>query len=348
MNDFDDSGALILCVEDERDLRGDIIEELEAAGYRTIGAGDGHAALKMLETHKPDLVLCDITMPGLDGFGVMREVRNKRPDMADVPFLFLTALAGRADVIQGKAAGADDYLVKPIDYDILLATVRARLAQVHRIRRNIDAEITETRRELAAAVLERSEHAVALVASTLDRMAAGFVLADPNLAIVQTNSTAAEILEEADGVSQRGGKLAGVSAQTLRRTFAEVIENGRPGQALALERPYRRPLLAQISLFSKDDPARLALVLLDPDRQPRLSSEVAIKMYGLTPTEAKLAIALAGGKRTDELAEDFSIAATTISFHLQNLFRKTQTTRQSDLVALMLRSALPVEAGQPA
>lgn len=343
MNDFDDSGALILCVEDETDLRCDIIEELQAAGYRTIEAGGGRAALALLEEHRPDLVLCDVTMPGLDGFGVMREVRTKRPDMADVPFLFLTALAGRADIIQGKTAGADDYLVKPIDYDILLATVRARLAQVHRIRRNIDAEIAETRRELAAAVLDSSWEAVALVASTLDRMAAGFVLADASLEVVQANGTASEIMVEADGIGLRGGKIAGVSAQTLRRIFAEIIQSNGKGQALALERPYRRPLLCQISLFSKD-PARLALLLLDPDRQPRLSSDVAIKMYGLTPTEAKLAIALAGGKRTDEIAEDFSIAATTISFHLQNLFRKTQTTRQSDLVALMLRSALPVEA----
>lgn len=343
MNDFDDSGALILCVEDEDDLRNDIVEELQAAGYRTMEAGDGYVALAILAEQKPDLVLCDITMPGLDGYGVMRELRTKRSDMADVPFLFLTALAGRADVIQGKAAGADDYLVKPIDYDIMLATIRSRLAQVHRIRRNIDVEIAETRRGLAAAIVERSQEAVALVASTLDRMAAGFVLVEPALELVQANATARAIFEEADGVSLRGGKLAGVSAQTLRRLFVEMVEQGKSGRAIALERPYRRPLLAQVSVFSSE-PARLALVLLDPDRQPVLSSEVAIQMYGLTPTEAKIAIALAGGKRTDEIADDFSIAATTISFHLQNLFRKTQTTRQSDLIALMLRSALPAEA----
>ena len=86
----------------------------------------------MLANHRPDLVLCDITMPGLGGYDVLKAMREKG-GLADVPFIFLTALADRNDVLVGKQAGADDYLVKPIDYEILLATVAARLNQVARV-----------------------------------------------------------------------------------------------------------------------------------------------------------------------------------------------------------------------
>jgi DNA-binding response OmpR family regulator len=71
-------------------------------------------------------------MPGIGGYDVLKALREQG-DMSDVPFIFLTALAERNDVLTGKQAGADDYLVKPIDYEILLATISARLDQVARV-----------------------------------------------------------------------------------------------------------------------------------------------------------------------------------------------------------------------
>ena len=91
----------ILCVEDEDDLRGDIAEELETANYRVLQAANGSEALTLLEKHRPDLVLCDITMPGLGGYDVLNALR-KQGGMEDVPFIFLTALAERNDVLTGK------------------------------------------------------------------------------------------------------------------------------------------------------------------------------------------------------------------------------------------------------
>ena len=73
-------------------------------------------------------------MPGMDGYQVLETVRQRRRDLGDVPFVFLTALNQRAEVISGKRSGADDYLVKPIDFDLLLASIDARIAQARRIR----------------------------------------------------------------------------------------------------------------------------------------------------------------------------------------------------------------------
>ncbi|MGF1630824.1 MAG: response regulator [Kiloniellaceae bacterium] len=126
--------ARILCVEDEEDLRKDIVEELRDAGYSMLEAGNGKAALEVIAKGKPDLILCDISMPGMGGYELLEEIRANHPEHCDVPFIFLTALADRSHIMMGKKLGADDYLTKPVDYELLLATVEARLEHAARLK----------------------------------------------------------------------------------------------------------------------------------------------------------------------------------------------------------------------
>jgi DNA-binding response OmpR family regulator len=125
--------AKILCIEDEADLRSDIAEELEDAGYRVLQAGNGHEGLREILRSRPDLVVSDITMPGLDGYGLLKELREKHAEFAEMPFIFLSALADRKDEIQGVKLGADDYLTKPVDFEIMLTRVEASLRQAMRV-----------------------------------------------------------------------------------------------------------------------------------------------------------------------------------------------------------------------
>lgn len=127
-------GATILCVEDEEGLRKDIVEELREAGYEPIEAENGKIALEAIIAKKPDLVLCDISMPVMGGYELLEEIKANHPERYDLPFVFLTALADRSHVVMGKKLGADDYLTKPVDYEMLLATVEARLEQAERIK----------------------------------------------------------------------------------------------------------------------------------------------------------------------------------------------------------------------
>jgi DNA-binding response OmpR family regulator len=125
--------ATILCVEDEVMLLEDLKEELEDAGYRVLSAENGKAALDILGEQRPNLILCDMMMPQMDGAALLKEIRSNHRKLNDVPFIFLTAKATRDDLIEGKRLGVDDYLTKPVDYDLLLATVEASLAQIERI-----------------------------------------------------------------------------------------------------------------------------------------------------------------------------------------------------------------------
>ncbi|MFN3076835.1 MAG: putative bifunctional diguanylate cyclase/phosphodiesterase [Alphaproteobacteria bacterium] len=125
--------AKILCIEDEAPLRRVIAAELRDAGYETLEASNGREGLDVIREHRPDLVLCDISMPIMNGYEALTELRDLDTDYADVPVIFLSALTDRRDFIMGRQLGVDDYLTKPVDMDLLLATVASRLQRVRKM-----------------------------------------------------------------------------------------------------------------------------------------------------------------------------------------------------------------------
>jgi len=129
--------ATILCIDDETLLREDIVEELEDEGYMVLQASDGHEGLKQILSHRPDLVICDITMPRKNGYELLKEVRGEHGISAEMPFIFLSALADKEHVVAGLKLGADNYMTKPVDFDVLRVKVKACLRQVDRIRTTV-------------------------------------------------------------------------------------------------------------------------------------------------------------------------------------------------------------------
>lgn len=117
----------ILCIEDEADIRELIVEELSFEGYEVLQAVDGQQGLNMIVSEKPDLVICDISMPRLTGYEVLSTLRLKHEELAGIPFIFLSALSQSIEVEVGYQFGADDYLTKPVDFDELQRRVKAAL-----------------------------------------------------------------------------------------------------------------------------------------------------------------------------------------------------------------------------
>jgi len=118
----------ILIIEDNVDIRESSAEILELSGYGVMQAPDGKVGVDLALQHVPDLILCDIMMPEMDGFGVLYLLR-KNPETATIPFIFLTAKAERVDIRKGMEMGADDYLTKPFDDMELLVAVESRLTK---------------------------------------------------------------------------------------------------------------------------------------------------------------------------------------------------------------------------
>ncbi|AJW47343.1 MULTISPECIES: response regulator transcription factor [Ralstonia] len=119
----------ILCIEDDVETAELITEELAEHGYTVITANDGESGLAMLLREAPDLVLCDVGMPGMTGFELLEQLRTLAPRYAEIPFVFLTAMAQRDSELRGRRLGADDYVTKPVDFEILMSIVQTRLAR---------------------------------------------------------------------------------------------------------------------------------------------------------------------------------------------------------------------------
>lgn len=113
----------ILIIEDEDPIRLNIMDLLDAENYNVISATDGVKGVQLARDHHPDLIVCDIMMPELDGYGVLAELRGDAAT-ASIPFIFLTARAERSDQRRGMELGADDYLTKPFTRRELLDAIQ--------------------------------------------------------------------------------------------------------------------------------------------------------------------------------------------------------------------------------
>ncbi|UFQ97182.1 response regulator [Pseudomonas wenzhouensis] len=328
----------VLCIEDERLLLDDLHDELRAAGYEVSVAESAQRAFEQLDAFTPDLILCDVMLGGddaADGYAVLRHVREQRPDLAITPFIFLTALGERDDLLQAKLQGVDDYLVKPVDYDLLLATLAARLQQVDRLK--------GTRRN------SRDEQAERL-RSVLSQLPGAVLLCDGHGQLLYANQRSQHLLQEQAlwRVNSAGTVIwPHAMAESVRQLHLNLQQmSAEPGEArrvqtLEMRNSGDNALVSLIKIDCRDaatDAAGQLFVLFICNAQSRpVPDEEALRMlFGLTRTEAKVARLLALGKRSEEVAETLFVSATTVAFHLRNLFQKTGVSRQSDLVALVL------------
>jgi len=116
----------ILVIEDEPEMRRNLITILRLERFRPLPAENGRVGVELAKKEKPDLILCDVTMPELDGYGVIAALRAD-PDTVGIPFIFLTARGEKPEIRAGMNLGADDYLTKPVAKPDLLAAIRSRL-----------------------------------------------------------------------------------------------------------------------------------------------------------------------------------------------------------------------------
>lgn len=347
-----DKRPLVLYIEDEPDLREDVAEELEESGLQVVQASDGEQAMVLLDSVRPDLILCDITMPGMSGYELLQALRQTRPQLADIPFVFLTAQTDPRQVIEGKQAGADDYLIKPVDFDLMLATIHARLTQIARIREHHGAEVRNIQNALRDLHAQRRRHTIEHITRAFDYVGFGIVLLASDTTVKFANCASRRMAESVSGMTLDGVfRLGGIrQMDAFRMAFTTITKANNAStdavECLAVSRTDGQrdllfmvcPLVSEHSLET-DDPI-VMLIMADPSHRRPAAAGVLESLFGLTPTEAQVANAFADGKRTDEIAARFNISTTTVNFHKRNLFEKTGTNRQADLIALLL--SLPV------
>src|SRR6476659_9677705 len=130
----------ILVIEDNDDIRDNTTEILELSNYNVIAAENGKVGVEKAIEHSPDLIICDIMMPVLDGYGVLHAV-HKNDSIKNIPFIFLTAKTERGDFRKGMELGADDYITKPFDGTELLNAVDSRLKKLDLLKQELTPDL---------------------------------------------------------------------------------------------------------------------------------------------------------------------------------------------------------------
>jgi DNA-binding response OmpR family regulator len=174
----------ILIIEDDQSLREQMAQVLRFEGFGTIEAANGKLGVTAAVSSIPDLVICDIMMPELDGFGVLQALRDN-PGTAMIPFIFLTALVASHDLRHGMEEGADDYITKPYKSDALIGSVRRRLEkrsrQIEESRIRAEAVSLAVAASVPREILESLDH----ITTVTNLLAIKYAGVDPQVAATQ-------------------------------------------------------------------------------------------------------------------------------------------------------------------
>jgi DNA-binding NtrC family response regulator len=207
----------ILVIEDDDAVRSNVLDLLEAEGFEGLGASDGKRGVELAVQQLPDLVICDVGMPGIDGYEVF-EILSAQPATAVIPFIFLSARAERADVRRGMALGADDYLTKPFTRAELLDSIRVRLKR----RRNGDSQhppaSTAPPASSSAPAAQSSDAEMQRLYEQLERVAKGPI----SVLILGETGVGKEVLAERIHLrSGRSGRFVPVNCAALTESLLE-------------------------------------------------------------------------------------------------------------------------------
>jgi CheY-like chemotaxis protein len=145
----ENSKIKILCVEDELDIRENIVEILRDEGFEVFGAENGQHGFEVFNQISPDIVISDIMMPEVDGYGLLKLIRESRSVNRLVPFIFLTALGQKQDILKGVSMTANDYLIKPVDFDVMIAKIKEKLLNRANVQQNHARNVDNLRNQVS-------------------------------------------------------------------------------------------------------------------------------------------------------------------------------------------------------
>ncbi len=165
----------ILVIEDEPRVRANLATILRFEGYEVVEAGDGEEGLRRARECSPALILCDVMMPRVDGHQVLRALRAE-PATRAIPFVFLTARGAIHELREGMTLGADDYLIKPVNREDLLAAVTTRLERHRELQSGVELSFGSAEPLLALGLTPRESEVLLWVAQGKSNAAVGVIL----------------------------------------------------------------------------------------------------------------------------------------------------------------------------
>jgi len=330
----------VLVVEDDPEVRCLLEREIADLGHPVTACGTAERALEALADQRFAVVITDIRMPGMDGVELTRMIKERWPE---TEVIIITGFASVESASRAVRLGAADYLTKPFGD---LGRISDSLANA--------VERHQRRRATMARIDQLEAHRETLV-DLLERLPMGVLLINGAGGILMANSAGAAILDQRDGLStnHKGQLVTSELRELISRATRLDGDGSRVGGAVTLQRPSGAAPLT-ILVLPVADPARdvvgdqpaAALFVSDPERRLGTAEELLCGLYGLTPTEARIAAILMQGRSVEDAASELAISINTARTHLKHLFGKTCTTRQGDLISLLLSGPALLRMGE--
>lgn len=288
----------ILIVDDVPSNLTVLLDFLQEAGFKVFVAEDGESALQQLAFSRPDIVLLDVMMPGLDGFETCRRMKAD-PRYADTPVIFMTALSEQVDKLRGFEAGAVDYINKPLFPAEVMARVTCHL-QRHTLERELRA-----RNEVLDREIQRRVEAERRLRHSLDR---AVLVIDDEGEILFSTLRAVELIRSYGGDAS-ATRLPAPFHDLARSPAARLPHPTEPGRSLCARR------------FVEPDESDCTMLLLE--ETSAIGTDTSrLAGLGLTPRETEILFWVAQGKANAEIATILSTAPNTVKKHLQNMMPK--------------------------
>ncbi len=288
----------LLVVDDVPANLGLLLEFLGAAGFTVLVAESGRGALEQLRYSRPDIILLDVLMPGMDGLAVCRRLRDN-PATRDIPVLFMTALNETVDKVAGFAAGGVDYVTKPVQPEEVLARVRAHL-ELRRLQRELVGKNEVLEREI-----RRRREAEDQLQQSLDQ---AVIVTTRDHSIQFCTKLAWNLLER-----YYGAKVL----LHLPAPLAAWLDGPQRSAPFVCERERSR---LSVRMFSEGGATGTVMLLLA--EKVDLAGPEPLQQLGLTPREAEVLFWLTQGKSSPEIGIILGAALNTVKKHIQNVFQK--------------------------
>jgi DNA-binding NarL/FixJ family response regulator len=297
-----DRRDVVLVVDDTPGTLGVLNEVLEDAGYTVLMAQSAAAAMTVVERVRPDIILIDAVMPGMDGFEACRRMK-RNPALAAVPIVFMTGLTESEDVVRGLEAGGVDYVTKPLALAEVVARIRVHLTGARRTRS----------------------------AQTALDTAGRFLLAtDTEGELVWATPQAAALLASLDGGLEA---RAGVACPWVPEWLAEPAEHV-PGQIAAAMGDRSVLQFVYVGRMAPDEVLFRIMETRSSTEESRLRDRL-----GLTVREAEVLLWVGHGKGTRDIAEILGMSPRTVQKHLEQIYSKLGVENRAAAAAIAIRTA---------
>ena len=342
----------ILIIEDNDDIRESTAEILELADFEVFQADNGKAGVEMATHHLPDLILCDIMMPELDGYGVLF-LLNKNQQTAATPFIFLTAKAERMDMRKGMEMGADDYLVKPFDDVELLNAIESRLSKKEKQAQFYSKSIDQLNnlvagnqgvKELEKLMLERKVRTIKkkqIIYYEGDTVSGIYLVLSGKIKTIKLSEDGRELLTGMYGPEE----YFGIPALLLNEPYTETAEAMEDTTVCQLPKEMVDELLNRYPDVARQFIHILSNNLLDKEEQllqlayhsvRKRMSEVLIRLCKLEKQEGQIILRIS----RDNLAAMAGMATETVSRILSDFKDEGIIERKGSQIGILDHSKL--------